>query len=139
MLQRGRQPAGLLVAAVEKTRRTVAQIAATAAAHLAACRQCLRNLLASMYQLHQVQHDGSGLHFASLWVDDLGIAHQCQTGGFATGVELQAQRLQITRSHLAIHEPDHHRHQAMHPRPATRQQQPGALFGAGHQRLALGV
>ena len=85
-----------------------------------------------MDYFHQIEYDSSGLHFAGLLLDNLGIAHQSQAGDFAAGVKLQTQWLQITRSNLTVCESYHHRHQAMHPRPTTRQQQPGALFGAGH-------
>jgi hypothetical protein len=80
-------------------------------------------------QLEQVEHsDGV-----------IGLAHKRHAGDSATGIELEAQRLERADPDLTIHKADNKRHDAMHAGAATGKQQSRALFIARHERFASSI
>jgi hypothetical protein len=94
---------------VQEARRTIAQVAAPPAAHGTARGQRLADLPAAMQELEQVEHG----------LSSSGFAHQREAGGFAAGVNLQAQGLKVRSFGLTVDEPDNERQDAMDACPAT--------------------
>ncbi len=139
VLKRRRQPARFFVSTIEKSWRAKAQIAPAPTAHLAARRQGLGNLSATVDQLHQVENSHTVLDFSGQNVHCLCLANERQPRGFAARVDFEAKRLKLAGGGLAVNEADDHGHEAVHARPAAIEQQPGALFGARHQGLAIAV